>query len=116
MPKHSKAPFKIDRNKKKGWACLDSADGSWYSFARVVTHIDGDPYEEGEANLRLFLAAPDMLEELEEAMRIIDDLDHVKVMDFIREFYRRAKKITDYVNGLSELQTKETQNGTETIL
>jgi hypothetical protein len=59
-----------DREEHVTYVCIDSP--KWACFAMVHVFCQGDPDEQGEANARLIVAAPDLLAALQGMVGLID--------------------------------------------
>lgn len=63
--KHTKGPWLLDAV-ENGYRGISSEKGQWYSFAKVAIESCKAPDEEGIANANLIVAAPELLEALEQ--------------------------------------------------
>jgi hypothetical protein len=82
--KGSESPWRLGE-KRKGYQFIDSPNGNWLEFARVVTHIGRKECLRGKANALLISKAPELLEMLEEVKDYLGSDVRGKVEQLIKE-------------------------------
>lgn len=80
MSQHTKGPWKgtVGKYGQTDISAEGNGGGMWNNFATVITRLHGTKptaasNNEGKANARLILAAPELLEALKTAQEVIND-------------------------------------------
>jgi type II secretory pathway component PulL len=92
--KHSEGQWTLERS-KKGYYMHVNADG-WNKLAKVVVRMEDkdDDNEEGAANAKLIVAAPDLLKTLVSIESITDRCNHAMLPDHIQELLRSLNNMS----------------------